>query len=189
MKSRRIAILSRSGGHAVLSVDACAKYGFSLVEFPQTFIETLKTIYNTRVIAHQNPLDLGEIFDYTIFTRILEEALKLPDVDGVLFNHLYISSYEGEMSREFLSNVSRLSEQYKKPVAVTINTDAPEMLNISRNQKYPVFATPLMATKALDVSATYYEEKTARDARGKNVPSSINMAAIEKIREQALNLE
>ena len=77
MKSRRVAVLSRSGGHAVMSVDACAKFGFSLVDFPPAFIETLKNIYNTRVIALQNPLDLGEIFDYTIFTRILEEALKL----------------------------------------------------------------------------------------------------------------
>ena len=88
MKSRRVAVLSRSGGHAVLTVDACAKFGFDLVDFPPAFIETVKTIYHTRVIAHQNPLDLGEIFDYTIFTKILEEALKLPDVDGVLFNHL-----------------------------------------------------------------------------------------------------
>ena len=108
MKSRRVAVLSRSGGHAVLTVDACAKFGFSLVDFPPAFIETVKTIYHTRVIAHQNPLDLGEIFDYTIFTKILEEALKLPDVDGVLFNHLYISTYEAEMSREFLGNVGRL---------------------------------------------------------------------------------
>ena len=184
MKSRRVAVLSRSGGHAVLTVDACAKFGFSLVDFPPAFIETVKTIYHTRVIAHQNPLDLGEIFDYTIFTKILEEALKLPDVDGVLFNHLYISTYEAEMSRTFLGNVGRLVAQYQKPVAVTVNTDAPELLNISKNQGYPIFTSPLIAAKALDVSATYYEEKTARDARGKNDLSSINMAAIDKIKER-----
>ena len=183
MKSRRVAVLSRSGGHAVLTADACAKFGFSLVDFPPAFIETVKTIYHKRFIDHQNPLDLGEIFDYTIFTKILEEALKLPDVDGVLFNHLYVATYEAEMSRDFLSNVGRLVKQYQKPVAVTVNTDAPELLNISKNQGYPIFTSPLIAAKALDVSATYYEEKTARDARGKNVPSSINMAAIEKIRE------
>jgi len=182
MKSRRVAILSRSGGHAVLTVDACAKFGFSLVDFPPAFIETIKTIYHTRVIAHQNPLDLGEIFDYTIFTRILEETLKLPGVDGVLFNHLYIASYEAEMSREFLSNVSKLVEKYQKPVAVTVNTDAPEMLNISRNQGYPVFATPLMAAKALDASATYYEEKMARNNREGNGLSSVDAAAINKIK-------
>jgi len=88
MKGRRVAVLSRSGGHAVLTADACAKYGFEMVPFPRSFIEKLKTIYKTRVIAHQNPLDLGEIFDYTIFTDILEEALKLENYDGVLFNHL-----------------------------------------------------------------------------------------------------
>src|SRR5690606_29604753 len=121
----------------------------------------LKTIYNTRVIAHQNPLDLGEIFDYTIFTRILEEALKLPDVDGVLFNHLYIANYEAEMSRDFLSNVGRLVQQYQKPVAMTMVTDTQELVNISKNQEYPIFTTPLMAAKALHMSATYYEDKTA----------------------------
>ncbi len=103
MKGRRVAVLSRSGGHAVLSADACAKYGFEIVPFPPSFIEKLKTIYNTRVIAHQNPLDLGEIFDYTIFTNILEEALKLSTYDGVLFNHLYSSNFEAEMSRTFLT--------------------------------------------------------------------------------------
>lgn len=182
MKSRRVAVLSRSGGHAVMTVDACAKFGFSLVDFPETFFETIKTIYHTRVIAHQNPLDLGEIFDYTIFTRILEEALKLPDVDGVLFNHLYVSSYEGEMSREFLSNVGRLVEKYQKPVAVTIITDAQELLNISRHQGYPLFTTPLMAAKALHASATYYEEKAARDARGEIATTPIDMEAINKIK-------
>ena len=182
MKSRRVAVLSRSGGHAVMTVDACAKFGFSLVDFPPAFIENLKTIYNTRVIAHQNPLDLGEIFDYTIFTKILEEALKLPDVDGVLFNHLYIPTYEGEMSREFLGNVGRLVQQYQKPVAMTMVTDAQELVSISRNQGYPVFTTPLMAAKALHMSATYYEEKTARNARGNAVPAAVDLSAIDKIK-------
>ena len=183
MKSRRVAVLSRSGGHAVMTVDACAKFGFSLIDFPPAFIENLKTIYNTRVIAHQNPLDLGEIFDYTIFTKILEEALKLPDVDGVLFNHLYIASYEGEMSRDFLSNVSKLVQQYQKPVAMTMVTDAQELANISRNQEYPVFTTPLMAAKALNMSATYYEEKTARDSRGKPVHFDLKASEIETIKD------
>jgi acyl-CoA synthetase (NDP forming) len=166
MKSRRVAVLSRSGGHAVLTADACAKHGFTLVDFPASFIEKVKTIYHTRVIAHQNPLDLGEIFDYTIFIRILEETLKLPDVDGVLFNHVYASSYEAEMSRTFLANVGRMVEEYQKPVAIALITDAKERLDIAKNQGYPVFMTPLAAVKALDVSATYYEEKKARDGRG-----------------------
>lgn len=182
MKSRKVAVLSRSGGHAVMSADACVKFGFSLVDFPPSFIGNLKSMYKTRVIAHQNPLDLGEIFDYTIFTRILEETLKLPDVDGVLFNHLYTSAYEADTSRNFLGSVSRLVQQYQKPVAMATVTEALEQLNVSKSQGYPIFTTPLMAAKALDMSATYYEEKTARDARGENVVSSVDIEAINKIK-------
>lgn len=186
MKSRRVAVLSRSGGHAVLSADACAKSGFTLVDFPAAFIERLKTIYHTRVIAHQNPLDLGEIFDYTIFTQILEEALKLEEVDGILFNHLYVSAYEAEMSRTFLGNIGRLVQKHQKPVAVAMITDAKELLDISKNQGYPVFTTPLMAVRALDVSATYYEEKTARDMRGSCTAFPIDSETISGISKRCL---
>ncbi|HQC20101.1 MAG TPA: acetate--CoA ligase family protein, partial [Smithella sp.] len=95
----------------------------------------------------------------------------------------YRGEGKSEMSRTFLSNVGRLVEQYKKPVAVTIITDAPALLNISRNQGYPLFTTPLMAAKALHASATYYEEKTARNARGEIVSTLIDSEAINKIKK------
>jgi acetyltransferase len=183
MKGRRVAVLSRSGGHAVLSADACAKLGFDMVDFPPSFIDKLKTIYHTRVIAHQNPLDLGEIFDYTIFTSILEEALKLDNVDGVLFNHLYSASYEAEMSRTFLTSVDKLVAQYRKPVAVAMISDREEILDVSINHPYSVFTSPLEATAALNTSATYYEHKEARNARGVELDYTVDLPAVGAIRE------
>ena len=183
MKGRRVAVLSRSGGHAVLSADACAKLGFEMIDFPQSFIDKLKTIYHTRVIAHQNPLDLGEIFDYTIFTSILEEAMKLTNVDGILFNHLYSASYESEMSRTFLTGVEKLVAQYQKPVAVAIISERQEILNVSMKHPYPIFTSPLDAATALHVSANYYERKTARDARGKALNYSIDIPSLQAVRE------
>jgi acetyltransferase len=170
MKGRRVAVLSRSGGHAVLSADACAKFGFDMVPFPPAFLEKLKTLYLTRVIAHQNPLDLGEIFDYTIFIRILEETLKLDNIDGVLFNHLYASTYEAEMSRTFLAGVEKLVREHGKPVAVAMLSDPGELLDVARSQPYPIFTSPLEAAAALDISATYGERKMGRDKRG-SLPS------------------
>jgi acyl-CoA synthetase (NDP forming) len=181
MKGRRVAVLSRSGGHAVLSADACAKYGFEMVPFSRQFIKKIKTMYHTRVIAHQNPLDLGEIFDYTIFTGILEEALKLAEVDGVLFNHLYASDYESGMSRTFLSGVQKLVEKYGKPVSLAMISDRKEVLDVSMNHPYPIFTSPLEAAKALHVSASYYERKTARDNRANVVAYGVDKAAIEDI--------
>jgi acetate---CoA ligase (ADP-forming) len=166
MKGRRVAILSRSGGHAVLSADACEKFGFNMVPFPPSFLEKLKTLYLTRVIAHQNPLDLGEIFDYTIFIRILAETLKLDSIDGVLFNHLYASTYEQEMSRTFLAGVAELVQEHCKPVAVAMLSDPAELLDVGRSQPYPIFTSPLEAAAALDISARYYERKARRDQRG-----------------------
>ncbi len=78
---------------------------FEMVPFPESFIQKVKSMYKSRVISHQNPLDLGEIFDYTIFINILREAIALPEIDGVLFNHLYQSEYESGMSRTFLDSV------------------------------------------------------------------------------------
>jgi acetate---CoA ligase (ADP-forming) len=172
MKGRRVAVLSRSGGHAVLSADACEKFGFDMVPFPPSFLEKLKTLYLTRVIAHQNPLDLGEIFDYTIFIRILEETLKLDNIDGVLFNHLYASTYEKEMSRTFLAGVDKLVKEHDKPVAVAMLSDPAELLDVGRSQPYPIFTSPLEAAAALDISAMYYERKARRDKRG-SLPAAL----------------
>lgn len=182
MKGNRVAVLSRSGGHAVLSADACAKYGFEMVPFPPSYIEKLKTIYNTRVIAHQNPLDLGEIFDYTIFTTILEEALKLDQYDGVLFNHLYSSDFEGEMSRTFLAGVAKLVAQYQKPVCLTMISDRAEILKVQQSQPFPVFTSPLEGATALCVSRTYYQQKTARDNRGQLADCALNLETVKKLR-------
>jgi acetyltransferase len=154
-----------------------------MVDFPSSFINKVKTIYHTRVIAHQNPLDLGEIFDYTIFISILEEALKLDNVDGVLFNHLYAASYEAKMSRTFLTGVDKLVAQYHKPVAVAMISDREEILDISINHPYPIFTSPLEATTALHTSASYYERKEARNARGTELNYSVDLPAVRAIRE------
>ncbi len=186
MKGRRVAVLSRSGGHAVLSADACARFGFEMVPFPPAFIEKLKTIYNTRVIAHQNPLDLGEIFDYTIFTTILEETLKLDIYDGVLFNHLYSSDFEGAMSRTFLAGVGELVAKYQKPVCLTMISDREEILDVQKSQPFPVFTSPLAAAAALQMSRTYYERKTARNSRGALPVYSLDVQTVETIRMRCL---
>ncbi len=181
MKGKRVAVLSRSGGHAVLTADACAKYGFEMTPFPPSFIEKLKTIYNTRVIAHQNPLDLGEIFDYTIFTDILEEALRLDDFDGVLFNHLYSSDFEAEMSRTFLAGVKELVARYEKPVSLAMISDRDEILDLQKKQPFPVFVSPLEAVEALYVSRSYYEKKTACQKRGHLEKYDLDLEAVDRI--------
>ncbi|HDQ03593.1 MAG TPA: CoA-binding protein [Deltaproteobacteria bacterium] len=186
MKGRRVAVLSRSGGHAVLTADACAQFGFEMLPFPDSFLKKLKNIYHTRVIAHQNPLDLGEIFDYTIFTHILEEALKLDCFDGVLFNHLYIAQYESEMSRTFLQGVEKLVDKYQKPVSLAMISEREEILDVSKNYSFPIFTSPLEAADALHTSLTYHELRKSRDNRGKEPAYEIEADIIQDIKNKCL---
>jgi len=184
MKGNRIAVLSRSGGHAVITVDACAEQGIDLVEFPASYLEKIGTIYDTNVIAHQNPLDLGEIFDYTIFTKILEETMALDGIDGIIFNHCYQSSYEAKMSREFLNGVKDLVEKSGRPVAVTLVSDAAEVLDINMNHPYPTFTMPVQSVRALRCYRDYEEKKKRRDGRGVPCDYAVETALIESIRSR-----
>ncbi len=189
VKGKRLAVLSRSGGHAVVTVDACAQYGFDLVEFPEEFLKKIGTLYNTNVIAHQNPLDLGEIFDYTIFTRILEETIALDGIDGIVFNHCYQSSYEAQMSRTFLNGVKELVAKHNRPVAITLISDAKEVLDITMNHPYPTFTMPLQSVRALWGHHDYIRRRERRDSRGVPEEYPVRWNEIETIRDLCMKDE
>ncbi|HPI14395.1 MAG TPA: acetate--CoA ligase family protein [Spirochaetota bacterium] len=189
MRGRRVAVLSRSGGHAVISTDACERFGFELISFPQSFIDRIKSMYKSRVISHQNPLDLGEIFDYTIFTNILREAISLPEVDGVLFNHLYQAEYESVMSRSFLDSVGKMTLEFDKPVSIAMISDLDEVVDISKNHPYPTYSSPFRAAQALHISATYWERRNFRNHRGDARLYEVDSAIVDGIREIGSNEE
>jgi acetyltransferase len=184
LKGNRVAVLSRSGGHAVMTADACAEFGLSMIEFPPSFIEKLKGIYNTRVIAHQNPLDLGEIFDYTIFIKIVEEAIQLDEVDGIIFNHMYQPSYEAESSRTFLNAVADMVRKYNKPVSVSLTSTAEEILDIEKNHPFPIFSTPHQAVEGMHISLQYHNRKTARNNRGPAAEYAVDLKAVETVKNR-----
>jgi acetyltransferase len=184
MKGRNIAIMSRSGGHGVITADACVKYGFNILEFPESFIKKLQSIFDFSVIKIQNPLDLGEILDYTLFSRILEEALKLDEVDGIISFLNYQPDYEAAMARTFLDDTKRLSEKYNKPVAQSFVSSPEELLSISTSQPYPIFPSTLQAAQALGISRDYLLGRTKRNSRGSHVKSSIKTKTIDSIRKK-----
>jgi acetyltransferase len=184
IRGNNVAVLSRSGGHAVITADACAHYGLNMIGFPAEYIEKLKTIYTTRVIHHQNPLDLGEIFDYTIFISIVEETLKLGDIDGIIFNHLYQPSYEAASSRSFLKAVEEMVHRYDKPVYISLTSNAEEILDIAKNHSYPTFSSPIQAVQACALSLKYLRARKARDTRGAPANQVINHGAIDDILAQ-----
>lgn len=152
LKGNRLAVVSRSGGHAVIAADACAHYGFELPPFPKNFMERIESHFRAKVIRLQNPLDLGDLFDLAFYEKIVEEMLKRDDVDGVLLGHGYRRGFEQADSRLLIRKVNQLVDRYQKPVAVVIFTEAVEIDYLRRHSKIPIFTAPENAMRAFHLS-------------------------------------
>jgi len=165
LKGNRLAVVSRSGGHAVIAADACAHYGFELPPFPKESLERIESHFRAKVIRLQNPLDLGDLFDLDFYENIVEEMLKREDVDGVLLGHGYHKGFEEADSRLLIQKVNQLVDRYQKPVAVVIFTEAVEIDYLRRHSKIPIFTAPENAMRAFHLSHRW-TSKTQRSLSG-----------------------
>ena len=159
LRGNRLAVVSRSGGHAVIAADACGYYGFQLARLPEDFLRKFESRFRAHVIRLQNPLDLGDLFDLDFYEYIVEEMLKREDVDGVLLFHGYLRGEQQESSRMLLKKVEQLVEQYGKPVAAVIMTEAVEKDYLKKNLKIPIFSAPENAMRAFHLSYQWSSRK------------------------------
>ena len=150
-RGKRLAVISRSGGHAVVAADAAAKAGFELPPLSPEYLEKINESVRASVIKLQNPLDLGDLFEFNLYNAILDGALSLDQVDAILLVHGYRGP-ETEDSRQFLGRVAELSRQAAKPVAVCLLTDPDETAYARKLAGIPVFSTPEAGILALDAA-------------------------------------
>ncbi len=157
IKGKNLVIISRSGGIGVVAADSAERHGFHLLPPDKTLQERFHSFFRAKVIQPTNPLDLGDLFNFDLYTNILQQVLKFPVVDGILFMH-GATAEEKEPSRRFIQAVKDLSIQYQKPVALQYNTDEEELAYIKRALDYPIFAEPEDALMALAVSRDHYRK-------------------------------
>lgn len=155
MKGKNLAIISRSGGHAVIAADACEVSGFNLAHFPDSFLREIEKNFRASVIRLTNPLDLGDLFDLDVYAQIVERTLQLPDVDGVVFLHTSLSEIENQTSRKLLERLMKLVEQYNKPVAYYISAAAQEVNFLKQTYNFPIFTQVVETIRALRMSYNY----------------------------------
>ena len=155
MKGKNLAIISRSGGHAVIAADACELAGFNLAHLPESFLREIEKHFRASVIRLTNPLDLGDLFDLEVYAQIVEQTLQLEGVDGVVFLHTSLSDIENQTSRLLLERLMELSHRSEKPVAYYISTAAQEVTYLKQNFNYPIFTQVVETVRALEVSHRY----------------------------------
>jgi acetyltransferase len=182
LKGNKLAVVSRSGGHAVITADACAHYGFELPQFPAELLRRVESRLRAHVIRLQNPLDLGDLFDLDFYENIVEEMLKMEDVDGVLLGHAYTRGFEQEASRTLIGRVAELSGRYQKPVALVIFAESMEIDYLKKNYDIPIFNAPENAMRAFSLSRTWFSGRSRMEIRAPSagLPDRAGAAAVLK---------
>ncbi len=87
VKGNRLVILSRSGGEAVVGAYACKRYGFSLPPLAPGLADFILESSRAQIIKPGNPIDLGDIFDFEVYSRVMDNLCQDPEVDAVLLNY------------------------------------------------------------------------------------------------------
>ncbi len=151
LKGKNLAVLSRSGGHAVLAADLCANYGFRLPPLERDILDEAQSRSRAGVIRLGNPLDLGDIFDFSFYISIVEKVLRQKDIDGVVFIYVSQMLTEREATRRFVENMAALSLQSGKPVATVMDIPFEDRVHLEKNSNFPFFLEPAEAVQALAI--------------------------------------
>ncbi|MCX7823372.1 MAG: acetate--CoA ligase family protein [Syntrophobacterales bacterium] len=154
-KGPKLAVISRSGGHAVVAADAAEEYGFQLVPFPEKIIKMAEDRARAGVVRFQNPLDLGDVFDLRLYLMLAEEVMKDPIFDALLFVHHYQGALDGGHSRSLVKELDAMSKRYDKPLAFCLFTSPEEYLANRRATDFPIFTDPRHAIRALAATAKW----------------------------------
>ncbi len=152
MRGSRLAIISRSGGHAVMAADAAEDHGFALPPFPRDVLTLVQERSRAKVIQFHNPMDLGDLFDLSLYRDLAERTLARGDIDGLVFIHNYQGVFDADESRELILGFERLIRGYNKPMAVCVFTTRHELGGHLKKANFPLFADPWEAVRALALS-------------------------------------
>ncbi len=165
LKGPNLAIMTRSGGHGVLSADGVERYGFKLAKFPEALVNKIGE-NKKHVIRMTNPLDVGDIYDMTTYPGIVEMMLKEEGVDGVV----YISTHSAEGDGGYIENLIResalMAPLYGKPVVLCMVADKERWFSLKEAADIPVFSELDDALYALSWSLAHFRYQTEKAVIG-----------------------
>ena len=161
-------IVSRSGGHAVVAADVAEAHGFRLMPIPADFATQVRHMFRANVIAPTNPLDLGAIFDFNLYGRIVEASLDAVQPDALLLIHTYSSGPEAAVSEQLARHLGHLNRDLDKPLALCAFAQRDEVEGLRRATDLPIFIEIEAAVRALAAS----RDRHTRPARLRPLPSA-----------------
>ncbi len=168
VKGRDLVVISRSGGHAVVAADAAEGLGFRLPPLPEPFVEAVRGFFRADVIAPTNPLDLGVIFDFDLYARIVEHTLQALRPHAILLINTYGPS-EDEGARRLAHRVQEIIAETGMPIAFCAYARGEEREKLQAELKMPVFTEIEEALRGLAASRDRHAWLSSRRSEAEGV--------------------
>lgn len=161
LRGKRLAMITRSGGHGVLAADAVHRHGFELARLSEDFFGLVKS-RKINVIRMTNPVDVGDVYSLDSYGEIMEKALQETEVDGVAFVATFSSETDGAAVRRAIDHAAELSPRYGKPILFCMVTRRDQWLQMKEATDFPIFTDVDEALKILKISLDHYGRGTRR---------------------------
>jgi acyl-CoA synthetase (NDP forming) len=152
VKGNRLVVLSRSGGEALITAYASRQWGFELPPLPPKVERLIKERARSGIIKPANPIDLGDIFDFSVYSEVMAALCQTPEVDAVLLNYGPVYESERQEAREMARLLVEQARAAAKPLAVTVLATLEEGEFFRESLKLPVFNFPGEAVRSLAYS-------------------------------------
>jgi acetate---CoA ligase (ADP-forming) len=155
VKGNRLVILSRSGGEAVVGAYASKRYGFDLPPLAPGLADFILESSRAQIIKPGNPIDLGDIFDFEVYSKVMDHLCQDPEVDAVLLNYGPVYDPERAEARGMAQHLIKRSRESGKPLAISVCATLEEEDFFRDELKVPVFHFPGDAVRALAYSRDF----------------------------------
>ncbi len=185
LNKKRLAIISRSGGHAIVAADACELAGFQLADFPEEFIREIEKHFRASVIKLTNPLDLGDLFDLDVYHRIVDDTLAQDNVDGVVFLHTSVAQTEHEHTKKLVKYLESAGKKYNKPVAVYISANSEEIDRLRSESDFPIFSHIVEMFRALRLGFDHMQKTAEVDIQEISPTFVVDKKRVQKLIDKA----
>jgi acyl-CoA synthetase (NDP forming) len=162
----RVAILTLTGGVAVVGVDVAVSAGLSLARFSSATADKLKKIYPR---LSSNPVDLGPILSVTDNPFAVEEEVIALALNDANVDCAAVAVYAGfdDIVAPIVEMFDHLKERITKPMALWIYgmklSAMDEMSRQLEMRGLPTYFYLETAVKALGFAARYSRTKSSRE--------------------------
>lgn len=145
-KGKNVALVSNTGGLAVITADWCRKTGLEIPVFAKETIEKLKEVL-LPIASPFNPVDMTGTADYDVYRHVLEYAFREENIDCVIAIFASQGVVTADEPAKALVDVAK---QHSKPALAFWmgGSSIVEALEIFKANQIPVYPSPKRVAKA-----------------------------------------